>query len=549
MSKVEQGTDQIEEARNFYRQGAWAEAYEALSTAQATSVLSGDDLEMLAMAAYLVDRDDDYLSALERAHRAHLDAGRWQRAVRSAFWLGLRLLFRGESGRAGGWLSRARRIVDANRGDCVEQGYLLLPSAQEHLDAGRCEVAHNTAADAASIGERFGDADLTALARHLQGRAMLQQGRVQRGIALLDDAMVAVAAGQLSPLVTGLIYCSVIEGCQQVHALARAREWTLALAGWCRSQPGMVAFTGLCLVHRAEILRFDGKWQDALEEAQRAREHFAQRANRRGGAAALYQQAEISRLRGELTAAETLYKDASLLGWDPQPGLAMLRMAQGRVDDAAAAICCAVGAAEGTFQRARLLPAQVEILLRVGEVAQARSACEELQQIAQACAADVLTALAAQARGEVELAMGDAAAALSSLRCASAIWHDIEAPYEAARTRTVTASARQAMGDKDGAAMERVAARAAFERLGAAADVRLIDELAAVSNRARLDGLTPRELQVLRLLATGRTNKAIAAELFLSQKTVTRHTSNIFDKLQIHSRAAATAYAYEHKLT
>lgn len=545
---VEQPSDLTERGRDCCKRRAWADAYQALSAADAAAPLCGDDLERLALSACLVDRDDDYLGALERAHLAHLDAGQWQRAVRCAFWLGLRLLFRGERGRASGWLTRARRLLEPNRGDCVEQGYLLLPGAQEQLDAGRCEIAHATAADAARIGERFGDTDLTSLARHLQGRALLQHGQVESGMALLDEVMVPVTAGQLSLLVTGLIYCSVIEGCHQIYAMARAREWTSALARWCDAQPAMVAFTGTCRVHRAEIMQFRGAWQEALEEAQRACRCFAHRVNRRACAAALYQQAEVHRLRGKLTAAETLYRQASDLGWDPQPGWALLRMAQGRIDDAAAAIGRSLTATTDALQRARLLPAQVEILLRAGEVTPARNACDELQQIAKGFEAAVLTALAAQARGAIELAQGDAAAAMGFLRCASGIWQDVEAPYEAARTRVLTAIGCLAMADKDGAELEFVAARAAFERLGAAADVLHIDKLTGVADRPRHNGLTARELQVLRLLATGITNKAIATEMFLSEKTVNRHTSNLFDKLDVHSRAAATAYAYEHKL-
>jgi len=537
-----------EHARGCFARHEWAQAYAALAAADTVAALGGDELEMLALSAYLVDRDDEYLTALERAHHAHLDAGQWQRAVRCAFWLGLRLLFRGESGRASGWLTRARRLLEPDRGDCVEPGYLLLPIAQQHLDAGRCGSAHAVAAEAARFGERFDDADLISLARHLQGRALIQQGQVDSGIALLDEAMVPVAAGRLSPVVTGLIYCSVIEGCQQVYALARAREWTSALARWCEAQPGMVAFTGTCLVHRAEIMQLRGAWQEALDEAQRACRCFALRVDQRAAAAALYRQAEVHRLRGDLDVAEAMYANAHRLGRDPQPGLALLRLAQGRIDDAAAAICRTVGAATSAFERAHLLPAAIEISLRAGHVDQAGNACDELAQIAQGFGADVLRASAAQASGALALARGDAAAAMAPLRCALDIWHEVEAPYEAACTQVLIASACRAMGDKDGAAMGLAAARSTFECLGAATDVRHIDQLAGAADRRPPGALSRRELQVLRLLATGKTNKAIAAELFLSEKTVNRHTSNIFDKLDVRSRAAATAYAYEHRL-
>ena len=277
--------DELERGRESYGRRAWADAYQSLSRADQAAPLGVEDLELLAMSAYLIGRDDDYLRALDRAHHAHLDAGERLRAVRCAFWLGLRLLFRGETGRATGWLARAQRLLEREERDCVEQGYLLLPVVEQHLAAGDCEAAYATAAGAAEIGERFGEADLIACARHLQGRALMQQGQVEQGLALLDEAMVAVTAGELSPLVTGLIYCSVIEACQQVYALGRAREWTSALAQWCEEQPEMVAFTGICRVHRAEIMQLHGAWQDAIEEARRACERSpgGQPAGRRRG--------------------------------------------------------------------------------------------------------------------------------------------------------------------------------------------------------------------------------------------------------------------------
>jgi hypothetical protein len=179
-------------------------------------------------------------------------------------------MFRGDAGRATGWLGRAGRLLAREDDECVERGYLMLPLVEQHLGVGDCIAAYATAASAAEIGDRFGEADLIACARHLQGRSLVQQGEIADGLALLDEAMVAVTAGELSPLMTGLIYCSVIEGCRQVYALGRAREWTAALAAWCEAQPEMVAFTGACLTHRAEIMQLHGAWQDAIEEAERA---------------------------------------------------------------------------------------------------------------------------------------------------------------------------------------------------------------------------------------------------------------------------------------
>ena len=539
----------LEQGRECYRRRSWAEAYRALLLADSTAALDGADLELLAMAAYLIGRDPEYLAALERAHDAHLAAGgAGLRAARCAFWLGLRLLLRGETGHAVGWLARAQRLVDREQRECVEQGYLLLPLAQEQADAGELDAAHSTAARAAAIGERFGEPDLIACARHLQGRALLQRGQVPQGLALLDEAMVAVTAGKLSPLVTGLIYCSVIEGCQEVYALERAREWTAALARWCAEQPELVAFTGLCLVHRAEIMQMNGAWGDAIVEARRAQERCQLAGNRQAAAAAFYQNAEVHRLRGEFAAAEEAYRAASQWGWDPQPGFALLRMAQGRCDAALAAIRRAAGEATGRVQRLKLLPALVEIALSAGELEEARGACRELEDGAHGYGTAVMSAISAHARGALELAAGDARAALVSLRTAWEAWQRVEAPYAAARTRALMGLACRALGDEDGGELELSAARAVFERLGAAPDLERLHALARGAAPAPAHRLTPRELQVLRMVAAGKSNKAVAAELSLSERTIERHVSNIFTKLDVASRSAATAYAHQNKL-
>ena len=540
--------DELERGRECCRRQAWAGAYESLSLADKVAPLEPGDLDLLAISAYLIGRDDDYVTALDRAHHAHLNAGEGLRAVRCAFWLGMRLLFRGETGHASGWLARAQRLLEREGRDCVEQGYLLLPVVQQQLGAGDCDAAFATAADAAEIGDRFGEADLIACARHLQGLARMQQGQVGPGLALLDEAMIAVIAGELSPPVTGMLYCSVIDGCQQVYALDRAREWTSALAQWCEAHPEMVAFSGVCRVHRAEIMQLRGAWPEAIEEARRACERCAQAGNVKAVAAAFYQQAEVHRLRGEFSAAQEAYRSASQSGWEAQPGLALLRLAQGRTDAAVAAMRRVVSATTGRLQRTRLLPAFIEIMVAAGDIEQARGACVELQEIAQSFDTGVLNAMAAHARGELELAEGDARAALGSLHRAWAVWQQIEAPYLAARVRVSVGLACRALGDDEGCRLELDAARAVFEQLGAAPDLARIEALTRGAPSAHPHGLTPRELQVLRLVAAGKTNKAIANQLFLSEKTIDRHVSNIFDKLDVASRSAATAYAYKHKL-
>ncbi|MEE8504712.1 MAG: response regulator transcription factor, partial [Kiloniellales bacterium] len=522
--------------------------FQSLSRADKQAPLGVEDLELLAMSAYLIGRDEDFLKTLERAHSAYRKAGETTRAARCAFWLGLCLLLKGEMGRGTGWLAGARRLIESEKADCVEQGYLLVPTAEQLLGAHDYDIAFATAADAVEIGDRFDEPDLVSCARHLQGRALMGKGQVEEGLALLDEAMIAVAAGELSPLMTGLIYCSVIDACQQVYALARAWEWTSALTEWCEGQPQMVAFTGTCLVHRAEIMQLHGAWPDAIEEARRACARYSQGIEQQPPAAAFYQQAEVHRLRGEFTAADEAYRNASQQGYEPQPGLALLRIAQGRTDAAAAAIRRVVSATTDQLQRTRLLPAYVEIMLTVGDIEDARGACRELASIAESLDTGVLGAMAGHARGAVELADGDARAALGPLRRAFEAWQRVGVPYEAARVRELMGMACRAFGDDEGAGLELDAARAVFERLGAAPDLARINSLTKGASSGHPHGLTPRELQVLRLVATGKTNKAIAAELFLSGKTVDRHVSNIFNKLDVPSRAAATAYAYQHKL-
>ncbi len=546
MLPIEPGLGAVERGRECCRRRAWAQAYDALSLAEGMAPLRIDDLELLAQAAYLTGRDAEYLGALARVHHACLAAGEGTRAARSAFWLGFRLALRGEAGRANGWFARARRALERSGGRSVEEGYLLLPVAEQQLASGAVTAALATAIRATEMGEQFADPDLIACARHQQGRIRLRQGQLAEGLALLDEAMVAVVAGELSPLVTGLVYCSVIEACQEVFALGRAREWTSSLAHWCDEQPEMIAFSGVCRVHRAEILQLGGSWAAALDETRRARER-ARGVNRLAEAAACYQQGEVHRLRGELEAAETAFRSASELGLEPQPGLSLLRLAQGRTEAAVAAMRRVMQATTEGLQRARVLPACIEILLAAGDAEEARHACGELEQAAERLDADILRAMAGQAIGAVELAAGNAQGALAPLRRAHRIWQELEVPYEAARVRVLVALACRALGDREGSDLELEAARAVFGKLGAAQPPVGLPAAAGASPPPR-HRLTARELQVLRLVAAGKTNRAIGVELFLSEKTIDRHVSNIFSKLGVSSRTAATAYALQHEL-
>src|SRR5215217_1315346 len=441
------------------------------------------------------------MAALQRAEQAHASAGDHRRAARSAFWLGFLLLGRGELAQGSGWLARSRRLLEDEPPDCPEQGYLLIPAAMEQLQAGDHAAAQVTAARSAGIGRRAGEADLVAMAQFLQGAAAVTGGDVPAGLAMLDEAMVAAVAGELTPPVTGTIYCGVIEVCQQVAELRRAREWTAVLAAWCDSQPDLVTFTGQCLVHRAEILRLGGAWPEAVEAARRAAERLAEADDELAIGAASYQQAEAHRVLGEFAAAEDAYQLASRWGREPQPGLALLRLAQGRTEAAAAAVRRVLGETSDRLGRARLLPAAVEIALAGGEVGAARAAADELAGIAGDYRTPAMAAVAGHAQGAVLLASGDAGAAVAALRGAWRAWRELEAPYEAARARLLIGLACRELGDEDAAAMELDAARTVLARLGAAPDLERLERLARPDAAAGAAGLTERELEVLRLLA------------------------------------------------
>jgi DNA-binding CsgD family transcriptional regulator len=527
---------------------AWADAYAALSLADQSSSLAAEDLELLATAAYLLGRVEDCLGALQRAQKLHAEAGESRRAARCAFWLAFHLGSAGELAQAGGWLARANRLLEHEPPDCTERGLLLLSLAVQHIGAGDNAAAQEVAARAAGIGRHAGDADLVALALHVQGRALVRLGRVSEAMAAFDEAMVAVVASELSPVVVGTVYCSMLEACQEILEWRRAREWTEALTAWCGKQPDMVTFSGRCLVHRAEILHLHGAWPESVEEARRAGERLAHGADSWATGGAFYRQAEVYRVLGDFTAAEDAYQQASRWGLEPQPGLALLRLAEGRTDAAQAASRRVVAEATDRLGRAKLVPAHVEIMLAVGDLQAARDAAGELTEIAESYDTLALRAVADHARGAVLLAEGDARAAVVALRGAWQAWRELEVPYEAARVRVLVGLGCRALGDEEAAAMELEAARTVFAQLGAAPDLARLEALAHPEAAWKAHRLTERELQVLRLVATGATNHAIASQLFVAEKTVDRHVSNIFTKLGVASRAAATAYAYQHRL-
>lgn len=530
----------LKAGRDDYARGNWVAAYERLSAADAAHLLGKDDLESLAWTAALTGHYETLLDALERLYVACCEEGDHARAARAAFWAAFCLFPMNQPARASGWLGRAQRAVTQVGAECVEQGYILIPMIAGQLGAGDCGSAAATAADAAAIGERFGEPDLVAFARQLEGRALMRQGRISDGMRLLDEVMLSATSGEMSPFVTGLLYCSVIATCQQVYALDRAREWTAVLTDWCEQQPQAVSFTGTCLVHRAEIMQVGGAWSEALDEAQRACELLSPSIDRDAIADAHYQQAEVHRLRGAFAAAEAAYRRSSEYGREPQPGLALLRMAEGRRGDAIAAIRRLLDTTEVAWQRTRYLPACVEIALAAGDNPAAQEAAGELEAIAAQFDSEILAAMAGHARGAVALAQGHPRSAIGPLRDALEVWQRIDAPYIVARIRVLVGRACRVLGDSDGASLEFHVARQLFERLEAAPDLAALDAAQAGTEGGSLTG---RELQVLRLVAAGQSNKAIAGELGLSVRTIDRHVSNIFTKLDVDSRTEAAAFA------
>ena len=538
-------SDPLQAGREAYGRRAWGEAYRELAAADAASTLGAEDVRLLQIAADLTGRQKEGNELAARAYKLFVEAGEIPRAVMCAFHLVLGLAEQREFSQAGGWLGRARELLDTFGRDCVEQGYLLLPTGIQSLEAGDATGAFETFSQAGKIAGSFGDADLATLSRMGRGRALINLGEVAEGSDMLDQAMVAVTAGEVSPVISGIVYCAVIEMCREIFDLRRAQEWTTALTHWCSTQPGLVPYRGQCLVYRVEIMRLHGAWDDAEVEARQASDLLE---NQSAAPLAHYQQAELFRLRGEFRQAEESYRLVTRLGGSPQPGLAQLRLAQGRLDAAESSIRLAVEQAGIVTDRAKLLAPLAEILLAAGRPDEAGSAAEEMAQLAERFDAPLLVAMAAYAGGSVQLETGDAKAALGNLRRAWRIFRDLDTPYESARTRVLIGLACRRLGDEDTAEMELDAAAWVFRQLRAAVDQARVDRLLARREAGVPGGLTGREVEVLTLVAEGKTNRAIAAELFLAEKTVARHISNIFAKLDVSSRSAATAFAFQNHL-
>jgi len=535
--------------RESFSERAWLGAFDHLTAADNSDLLATDDLQLLATAAYLIGKETESVALWTRAYHGLLDQDAPEEAARVAFFMSLALLLRGDAAQCNGWVARGKRLLEER--DCVEQGLLSVPEGLILMMSDDAARAEQLFREAVSIGERFADPDLLAVARVGLGQAMIQIGDIAPGVSLLDEAMVMVAAGEVSPILQGILYCAVVITCQRIFDIRRAQEWTTALDGWCETQPDLVPFRGQCLIHRSELLQIRGAWPDAVEEIALACARLSDPIQNSLGHA-FYQRGELHRLLGEYKGAEEAYRRASDHGHEPQPGLSLLRFAEGKLDAAVAAIRRVTAEATEEYgpgagvSRAKLLEPFVEIMIATGDIAAARAGAEELEQVASRLGAPMLRAGSCRAWGTVLIAEGDARAALDKLRAAWTQWKELGAPYEIARTRVLLALACRALDDGDTASMHFEAARAIFESLGAGPDVVRLQQLE--QPKATNGALSARELEVLGFIANGSTNREIANALFISERTVARHLSNIFAKLDVSSRTAASAYAFKKGL-
>jgi class 3 adenylate cyclase len=475
VSKRSVTDEPLQEARDAFERHAWQEAFDLLTAADESGELSPEDLESLAEAAFWTGRTDKCIEALERAYACFTEAGNARGAASVAINLCFHHFAKLAPSVAAGWSSRAVRLLEAEP-DCPEHGHLARISTNVTMSVGNLDGALESARRTYEIGSRFGDRDLQAFGLFDQGNVLVAKGQVAEGMALLDEAMVAAVSGELGPFATGVIYCSMITTCERLADYRRAAEWTDAAQRWC-SRQSIAGFPGLCRVQHAQIMRLRGAWAEAEEEATRAREEL-QGFNLRATGEAFYQIGEIRLRMGDLPAADDAFCQALDLGREPQPGLALLRLVEGNIDAACSMINRAI--ADQSWDRlalARLLPAQAEIAVAAGDLEVVRSAADELEAIAETYDTPALRASAACARGALQLAEGDAAAACESLRQGWRLWQEVDAPYEAARARVLLAAAYQAEGDGEVAKLELRAAKSAFERLGAMPDARRAAEL------------------------------------------------------------------------
>lgn len=533
--------DLVHAAREAYNNGDWADATALFLRADAEAALGIEDLESLVWAAAVSAHDKEMLATLERVYAHHVENQDHARSAQAAFWSGIRNMMIGDVSIGAGWLQRAAKHAAQTEPDCVQRGYLLLPRVFMNRAKGDYETAVEIADEAMKFGEKCDEPDLVALAGSLKGSILFLLGRIDDGYDPIDEVMLLATGAKLSPLVTAIVYCEIVTSCCRVQEMVRAREWTAILTAWCQRNPQARAFGGVCKVHRAEILQLEGNWNDAYSEAEQAGKSLAGTTEQTAMALAAYWQGEILRLRGNNRESEREYRRASEIGIDPQPGFSLLRLSQNRLDDAVSMISRSLKTAADMPEKAALLPAAIEILIAKEDLDAAQVLCAEMASIADSYATEVLLRVADQCHGALAMAQEDYSVAVSALKRARDYWTEFGAPYLVGRLRVDIARGMMAMGDDVSANMELDAAEKLFSELGAAPDLAHIGSMRAASRPSPTGGLTLREKDVLRRMADGETNREIAEALGLSPKTVNRHVENIFDKLEVSSRAAAVA--------
>ena len=472
--------DSLEAGRDAARRHAWREAYELLRGADDGRSLTAEDLGQLGDAAWWTGRLDEAITLRERAYSAYVEAGSPSRAAALAVTLSMDQMTRGAPAVSSGWLARAERLL-AGEPDGVEHGYVALVRGIGAFENGDLQSAGTELGRARDAATRFGDRSLETMALVFEGAALVWRGEVSAGLALLDEATAAAVSGELHPLATGIVYCVTIDSCQTLGDCGRASQWTEAANRWC-DRLDVTGFPGACRIHRAEIMRLRGEWPAAVEQALQACEELHD-YNRWITAAGFYEIGEIRRRQGDFAQAEEAYLKAKELGKEPQPGQALLRLAQGKVEAASNAIRRALTTEElDPLTRGRRLPAEVEIALAAGEIGRARRALEELEGIADTYRVDGRRTPAYEgavqlARGQVRLAERDWEGAADALRTARATWNQVAAPYETARAHLLLGLAYRGEGDDDAAEEELRAAKSIFARLGAVLDAQRASEL------------------------------------------------------------------------
>jgi class 3 adenylate cyclase len=466
--------DRVQQGRDAYRRHAWHEAFDWLREADLETPISTEDLALLAESAWFAGDPDAAIEARERAHAGYLAQGDKCRAAEMALQLALDHFERLETAIGNGWSGRARRLLEQTPNECAAHGWQAIALAYLALRmTGDWEETLRQAKLAQGIGERLAIPAIQALAMQQQGYALVAMGRVDEGLALIDESTVAAVSGELDPLTTGKIYCSTISVCRNLADWRRAVEWTDAAERWCRRQ-GVSGFPGICRVHRAEIMHFRGSWADAEREAKRACEELSRYDVLLSGEAQ-YEIGEVRLRVGDLEGAREAFRQAHQLSREPEPGRSLLRLAQGDPPGANMSIMRALAGVESrAFIQARLLPAAVEIGIAAGDLDSVAQHVAELEQIAGSFRTTAVTAAAEYARGLLLLARGDVATALARQRRAVELWHEIGAPYETAKARTALGEAFRADGDEEAARLEFESAKAAFESLGALPDAKRV---------------------------------------------------------------------------